>query len=67
MELFSRRGGGTGLDQFVPITKLLHMTYDNIPKILNGPYSASFCLFLFFSHDKYSTINYKSIDGVIGT
>ena len=31
---------------------------------------ASFCLFLFFSHDKYSTNltkNEKSIDGVLGT
>ena len=28
-----------------------------------------FCLFLFFSHDKYSTnnINEKSVDGVLGT
>ena len=39
----------------------------------NGPNPASFCLFLFFfSHckEKYSTnltINYKSIDGVLGT
>ena len=30
---------------------------------------ASFCLFTFFSHDKYSsnTINDKSVDGVLGT
>ena len=37
---------------------------------LNGPNLASFCLFSFFSHDKFSTnlsINYKSIDGVVGT
>ena len=37
---------------------------------LNGPNLASFCLFSFFSHDKYSTnltINYKSVDGVLGT
>ena len=35
----------------------------------NGPNLASFCLFLFFSLDKYSanTINDKSIDGVLGT
>ena len=35
----------------------------------NGPNPASFCLFSFFSHDKYSTntINDKSIDGVLGT
>ena len=35
----------------------------------NGPNPASFCLFSFFSHDKYSTntINEKSIDGVLGT
>ena len=34
-----------------------------------GPNQASFCLFSFFSHDKYSTItiNDKSIDGVLGT
>ena len=35
-----------------------------------GPNSASFCLFSFFSHDKYRanfTIIYKSIDGVLGT
>ena len=37
---------------------------------LNGPNPASFCLFSFFSHDKYSTtltIDNKSIDGVLGT
>ena len=36
---------------------------------LNGPNPASFCLFLFFSHHKYSTnsINDKSIDGVFWT
>ena len=36
----------------------------------SGPNPASFCLFSFFSHDKYSTnltINYKSVDGVLGT
>ena len=36
----------------------------------NGPNPASFCLFLFLSHDKYSTnltINDKSIEGVCGT
>ena len=36
----------------------------------NGPNPASFCSFWFFSHDKYSTnltINYKSVDGVLGT
>ena len=35
----------------------------------NGPNPASFCLFSFFSHDKYSTntINEKSVDGVLGT
>ena len=36
----------------------------------NGSNMASFCLFLFFSHDKYSTnltIKNKSIDGVLGT
>ena len=35
----------------------------------NGPNSASFCLFLFLSHDKYSTntVNYKSKDGVLGS
>ena len=34
----------------------------------NGPNPASFCLFSFFSNDKYSTntINEKSIDGVLG-
>ena len=35
----------------------------------NGPNSASFCLFSFFSHDKYRTnltIKDKSIDGVLG-
>ena len=34
-----------------------------------GPNSASFCLFSFFSHDKYRTnltIKDKSIDGVLG-
>ena len=37
--------------------------------ISNGPNPASFCLFLFFLHDKYSTntINDKSVDGVLGT
>ena len=36
---------------------------------LNGPNPSSFCLFSFFSHDKYSTItiNEKSIDGLLGT
>ena len=36
---------------------------------LNGPNPASFCLILFFSHDKYSTntINEESVDGVLGT
>ena len=36
---------------------------------LNGPNQVSFCLFLLFSHGKYSTniINDKSIDGVLGT
>ena len=35
----------------------------------NGPNQASFCLFLFFSHGKYSknTLNVKSINGVLGT
>ena len=36
----------------------------------NGPNPASFCSFSFFSYDIYSTnlnINYKSIDGVLGT
>ena len=36
---------------------------------LNGPKLASFCLFSFFSHDKYSTnltTNDKSRDGVVG-
>ena len=35
----------------------------------NGPNPACFCLFLFFSHDKYSTntINEKSVAGVLGT
>ena len=35
----------------------------------NGPNPVSFCLFSFFSHDKYSTntINEKSVDGVLGT
>ena len=36
----------------------------------NGPNPASFCLFSFFSHDKFSTnltINDKSVDGVLGT
>ena len=35
----------------------------------NWPNSASFCLFSFFSHYKYSTntINDKSVDGVLGT
>ena len=35
-----------------------------------GSNPASFCLFSFFSHDKYSTnltINDKSIDSVLGT
>ena len=35
----------------------------------NGPNPASFCLFSFFSQDKYSTnltINEKSVDGVLG-
>ena len=36
---------------------------------LNEPTPASFCLFSFFSHGKYSTntINDKSVDGVLGT
>ena len=36
---------------------------------LNGPNPASFCLFSYFSYDKYSTntINEKSVDGVLGT
>ena len=37
---------------------------------LNGPNPASFCLFSFFSHDKYSTnlaINDRSVDGVLGS
>ena len=36
----------------------------------NGPKPASFCLFSFFSRDKYITnltVNDKSIDGVLGT
>ena len=35
----------------------------------NGPNPASFGLFSFFSHDKYSTniLNEKSLDGVLGT
>ena len=35
----------------------------------NGPNPASFCLFSFFSHEKYSTNtkNDKSVDGVLGT
>ena len=35
----------------------------------NGLSPASFCLFSFFSNDKYSTntINEKSVDGVLGT
>ena len=36
----------------------------------NEPNPPSFCLFSFFSHDKYSTnltINDESIDGVLGT
>ena len=36
----------------------------------NGPNPAYFCLFSFFSHDKYSTnlaINEKSVDSVLGT
>ena len=34
----------------------------------NGLYPPSFCLFSFFSHDKYSTntINDKSVEGVLG-
>ena len=42
----------------------------NAKCFLNGPNQASFCLFPFFSLDKYSTnltINYKSVDGVLGT
>ena len=42
---------------------LVHIFY-------NGPTPASFCLFSFFSHDKYSTnltVDDKSIDGVLGT
>ena len=37
---------------------------------LNGPYPASFCLFSFFSLDKFSpnvTINDESVVGVLGT
>ena len=39
------------------------------PTFLNGPNPVSFCLFSFFSHDKYSTntVNDKSADGVLGT
>ena len=36
----------------------------------NGSNAASFCLFSFFSHDKYRTstvVNDKSVDGVPGT
>ena len=42
---------------------LVHIFY-------NGPTPASFCLFSFFSHDKYSTnltVDDKSIDGLLGT
>ena len=43
---------------------------DNLSFFLkNGPNPATFCIFSFFSHDKYSrnlTINDKSIDGVLG-
>ena len=38
--------------------------------LTNGPNPASFCLFLFCSHDKHSTnltINYINIYGVLGT
>ena len=37
---------------------------------LNGPDPASFLFFLFFSRDKYCTnftLNYKSVDGLLGT
>ena len=43
---------------------------NNCVYFLNGLNPASFYLFLFFSHEKYSTIltiNYNSIDGVLGT
>ena len=49
----------TGLDS----TKLFNL-------LKNGPNPASFCLFSFFSHDKFSTnltVNDKSVDGVLGT
>ena len=42
----------------------------DVINVFDGPNLASFCLFLFFLNDKYSTnltINDKSIDGVLGT
>ena len=54
--------------------KVLENTFGPVSRSIfflkNGPNPASFCLFSFFSHAKYSinlTINYKSIDGVLGT
>ena len=46
---------------------LWHIPLESFLK--NGPNLVSFCLFSFFSHDKYSTktIKDKSIDGVLGT
>ena len=40
------------------------------PDFFNWPTQASFCLFLFFLQDKYSTnltINYKRVNGELGT
>ena len=48
----------------------VHQNVNNeqIKVFLNGQTPASFCLFLFFSHDdSTNTINDKSIDGVLGT
>ena len=49
---------------------VVHWKDETLVLFFNGPNPASFCLFLFFSHEKYSTkltINGKRIDGVLGT
>ena len=54
--------GQSSVQLYREVTRLINF--------LNWPNPASFCLFSFFSHDKYSTnmiINEESIDGVLGT
>ena len=64
VELDTSESGGVDLKEFfvIPTTNRFFLK--------NGPNPPSFCLFLLFSQDKYSinvTINYKGVDGMLGT